>query len=129
MGKIIEEIIAEVLRENLSELKQPPVAYEQIFLRYATIFFDKLPEKSTKVTYGLQIGLTKKYVEFILKNFIQTDKNQDWTNAESILKQITTDLLQTIPEAIENDATVYVLYRSIKTHIDAEFEHCLEICT
>ena len=128
MNDIIEEIISTVLRDNLSMLKSAPQNYETVLSKYAGILFVKLKDKNNKTTYGLQIGLTKKFVEFCLQNIVKLDLSLDSKELDDILKKTTTAAIQLLLEEIENDAIVYIMYRTLKKLVDNEFSQQTEIC-
>ena len=128
MNDIIEEIISTVLRNNLSLLKSQPQNYETVLSKYAGILFVKLKDKNNKTTYGLQIGLTKKFVEFCLQNIVKLDLSLDSKELDDILKKTTTAAIQLLLEEIENDAIVYIMYRTLKKLVDNEFFQQAEIC-
>ena len=128
MNDIIEEIISTVLRDNLSLLKSQPQNYETVLSKYAGILFVKLKDKNNKTTYGLQIGLTKKFVEFCLQNIVKLDLSLDSKELDDILKKTTTAAIQLLLEEIENDAIVYIMYRTLKKLVDNEFSQQTEIC-
>lgn len=128
MNDIIEEIISTVLRDNLSQLKSQPQNYETVLSKYAGILFVKLKDKNNKTTYGLQIGLTKKFVEFCLQNIVKLDLSLDSKELDDILKKTTTAAIQLLLEEIENDAIVYIMYRTLKKLVDNEFSQQTEIC-
>lgn len=128
MNDIIEEIISTVLRDNLSLLKSQPQNYETVLSKYAGILFEKLKDKNNKTTYGLQIGLTKKFVEFCLQNIVKLDLSLDSKELDDILKKTTTAAIQLLLEEIENDAIVYIMYRTLKKLVDKEFSQQTEIC-
>lgn len=128
MNDIIEEIISTVLRDNLSLLKSQPQNYETVLSKYAGILFVKLKDKNNKTTYGLQIGLTKKFVEFCLQNIVKLDLSLDSKELDDILKKTTTAAIQLLLEEIENDAIVYIMYRTLKKLVDNEFFQQAEIC-
>lgn len=128
MNDIIEEIISTVLRDNLSLLKSQPQNYETVLSKYAGILFEKLKDKNNKTTYGLQIGLTKKFVEFCLQNIVKLDLSLDSKELDDILKKTTTAAIQLLLEEIENDAIVYIMYRTLKKLVDNEFSQQTEIC-
>ena len=128
MNDIIDEIISTVLRDNLSLLKSQPQNYETVLSKYAGILFEKLKDKNNKTTYGLQIGLTKKFVEFCLQNIVKLDLSLDSKELDDILKKTTTAAIQLLLEEIENDAIVYIMYRTLKKLVDKEFSQQTEIC-
>ncbi len=128
MNDIIDEIISTVLRDNLSLLKSQPQNYETVLSKYAGILFEKLKDKNNKTTYGLQIGLTKKFVEFCLQNIVKLDLSLDSKELDDILKKTTTAAIQLLLEEIENDAIVYIMYRTLKKLVDNEFSQQTEIC-
>ena len=128
MNDIIEEIISTVLRDNLSILKSAPQNYKSVLSKYAGILFVKLKDKNNKTTYGLQIGLTKKFVEFCLQNIVKLDLSLDSKELDDILKKTTTAAIQLLLEEIENDAIVYIMYRTLKKLVDNEFSQQTEIC-
>ena len=127
MEKIIEEIISEVLRDNLSILKTAPSDYEKVLQKYADIFFKNLKDLSSNVTYGLQLGLTKKFSEFVLKKLADSNDNPVVKNTDTLLNQVTSTAIQTMRELLDNNATVYIMYRNLKKSIDNEFEQPLEL--
>ena len=127
MNDIIEEIILTVLRDNLSLLKSQPQDYGTILSKYAAVFFEKLKDKNSKTTYGLQIGLTKKFVEFCLQNIVKSDLSLDCGEIDGILKKTTSAAIQLLIEEIENDAIVYIMYRNLKKLVDNEFFKQAEI--
>ena len=128
MNDIIEEIISTVLRDNLSILKSAPQNYKSVLSKYAGILFVKLKDKNNKTTYGLQIGLTKKFIEFCLQNIVKLDLSLDSKELDDILKKTTTAAIQLLLEEIENDAIVYIMYRTLKKLVDKEFSQQTEIC-
>lgn len=128
MNDIIEEIISTVLRDNLSILKSAPQNYKSVLSKYAGILFVKLKDKNNKTTYGLQIGLTKKFIEFCLQNIVKLDLSLDSKELDDILKRTTTAAIQLLLEEIENDAIVYIMYRTLKKLVDNEFFQPAEIC-
>ena len=114
MNDIIDEIISTVLRDNLSILKSAPQNYKSVLSKYAVVLFEKLKDKNNKTTYGLQIGLTKKFIEFCLQNIVKLDLSLDSKELDDILKRTTTAAIQLLLEEIENDAIVYIMYRTLK---------------
>ncbi len=128
MNDIIDEIISTVLRDNLSILKSTPQNYKSVLSKYAGVLFEKLKDKNNKTTYGLQIGLTKKFVEFCLQNIVKLDLSLDSKELDDILKKTTTAAIQLLLEEIENDAIVYIMYRTLKKLVDNEFSQQTEIC-
>lgn len=128
MTEIIDEIISAVLRDNLSILRSAPQDYEFILTKYAKVFFDKIRENSKSISYGLQLGLTKKFVEFCLKDIINSGEQPKSKAIDSILKNLTSQTIQQCVEMAENDAIVYIMYRSLKKTINKEFEQLLETC-
>lgn len=128
MTEIIDEIISAVLRDNLSILRSAPQDYEFILTKYAKVFFDKIRENSKTISYGLQLGLTKKFVEFCLKDIINSGEQPKSKAIDSILKNLTSQTIQQCVEMAENDAIVYIMYRSLKKTINKEFEQLLETC-
>lgn len=128
MTEIIDEIISAVLRDNLSILRSAPQDYEFLLTKYAKVFFDKLRENSKSISYGLQLGLTKKFVEFCLKDIINSGEQPKSKAIDSILKNLTSQTIQQCVEMAENDAIVYIMYRSLKKTINKEFEQLLETC-
>lgn len=128
MTEIIDEIISAVLRDNLSILRSAPQDYEFLLTKYAKVFFDKIRENSKSISYGLQLGLTKKFVEFCLKDIINSGEQPKSKAIDSILKKLTSQTIQQCVEMAENDAIVYIMYRSLKKTINKEFEQLLETC-
>lgn len=128
MNDIIDEIISTVLRDNLSILKSAPQNYKSVLSKYAGVLFEKLKDKNDKTTYGLQIGLTKKFIEFCLQNIVKLDLSLDSKELDDILKRTTTAAIQLLLEEIENDAIVYIMYRTLKKLVDNEFFQPAEIC-
>ncbi len=128
MTEIIDEIISAVLRDNLSILRSAPQDYEFLLTKYAKVFFDKIRENSKSISYGLQLGLTKKFVEFCLKDIINSGEQPKSKAIDSILKNLTSQTIQQCVEMAENDAIVYIMYRSLKKTINKEFEQLLETC-
>ena len=88
MAEITEEIISAVLRDNLSILRSAPQDYEFLLTKYAKVFFDKIRENSKSISYGLQLGLTKKFVEFCLKDIINSGEQPKSKAIDSILKNL-----------------------------------------
>ena len=128
MDKIIDEIISQVLRDNLSILKAALSEYESVLQKHAQTFFSRLKDLSSNVTYGLQLGLTKKFCEFVLKKLADSTATPSGKNVDAILKQATSSALQSMQESLEGDTLVYIMYRSLKKSIDKEFEQPLELC-
>lgn len=128
MNDIIDEIISTVLRDNLSLLKSQPQNYATALSKYAAVIFEKLKDKNNKTTYGLQIGVTKKFVEFCLQNIVKLNLSLDGKEIDDILKRTTLAAIQLLLEEIENDAIVYIMYRSLKKLVDNEFSRPSEIC-
>ena len=119
MNKNVDEIVAEVLRQNLELLKTKPQVYETVMLTYGNLFWNKLEDSAQAVSVGLKIGLTKHFLEFSLKNVCDYT---DVKNLESCFKKISPISIQTALDSIESNALVYVTYRNLKKSIDTVFE-------
>ena len=123
----IEEITAIVLRNNLDTLKTTPQDYEKVMNAYGKIFFDKLKEKNKQITVGLQIGLTKRYFEFLLNNISKSERPAGARLFDEYFKKASGSAINNVTESLNENATVYVTYRNLKKCIDKECAEILEM--
>lgn len=117
MKNIVQDITAEILRDNLSNLKTSPKVYENLLNHYGKNFFAGIKKGSNKATFGLQLGLTKQFLNFSFKNILDSDI----VHEDAVLKQFFdrsfNAALKTTVEGINCDALVYILYRDLKKSI------------
>lgn len=123
----IEEITATVLRNNLETLKTTPQDYEIVMNAYGKIFFEKLREKNNKITVGLQIGLTKRYFEFMLNNMSKSERTAGSRLFDEYFKKASGAAINNVTESINENSSVYVIYRNLKKCIDNECSELLEM--
>lgn len=123
----IEEITATVLRNNLDTLKTTPQDYEIVMNAYGKIFFEKLKEKNSKITVGLQIGLTKRYLEFMLNNISKSEREAGSRLFDEYFKKVSGAAINNVTESINENSIVYVTYRNLKKCIDNECTELLEM--
>lgn len=123
----IEEITATVLRNNLDTLKTTPQDYEIVMNAYGKIFFEKLKEKNSKITIGLQIGLTKRYLEFMLNNISKSEREAGSRLFDEYFKKVSGAAINNVTESINENSIVYVTYRNLKKCIDNECTELLEM--
>ena len=122
MDKTVKEITATVLKHFLGTLKFAPKFYEQPMNKYGGIFFDKLKQNGEKLTTGLQIGLTKHYLGYVMWNLSQINDSYDEKTIEEYFKTSISNALTVVKSCFERDALVYSMYRSLKTEIDEIFD-------
>ena len=123
----IKNITATVLRKNLDTLKTSPQDYEVVMNAYGKIFFKKLKEKNSKITVGLQIGLTKRYLEFMLNNISKSERPAGGRLFDEYFKKVSGAAINNVTESISENAIVYVIYRNLKQCIDKECNELLEM--
>lgn len=123
----IEDITATILRNNLSNLKTAPQDYEIVMNAYGKIFFDKLKEKNNEISIGLQIGLTKRYLEFVLSNIAKSERAAGSRLFDEFFKKTSGAAINTVKESIGEQSIVYVTYRNLKKCIDKECAELLEM--
>lgn len=123
----IENVTATVLRKNLETLKTTPQDYEIVMNAYGKIFFEKLKEKNSKITVGLQIGLTKRYLEFMLNNISKSERPAGSRLFDEYFKKVSGAAINNVIESINENSTVYVTYRNLKKCIDKECTELLEM--
>ena len=87
----IEMLIKRVLQDNKGILciedEETEKLFEEVLKQYCFKFFTLIKKKSPKMTYGLQLGITKHFCDFCIKNYtelglcISKEKVKDYFNA------------------------------------------------
>ena len=128
--QITEQVFKEksaILKSNKEDLKdsvfinENKLCLEAFLNKYGQLFFEALNEHSSEITYGLLIGLTKRFMEFSFIYVFDLCKTERQSHAERILTMIVANVAPKIALSVDDGVSVYVMYRDLKKIIDGMF--------
>lgn len=130
--KDVNEILASVINENpmifevdgLELLVNPDILNFKDELcvainPYVLYFYEELSKK-VDLTYGLLLGLTKRFFEFSLKRIVGLYKYGDIEKIKGLMNDATPEALNSAVSSIQDNASVYITYRNLKKVIDSK---------
>ena len=95
-------------------------AVEKVMIQYGAKYMDTIYEFS-KIPYGLLLGLTKRFLEFSVKNLVRFYKYASDETVAKVYDIVTEQAIETTKGFINEDVIVYVMYRDLKLAIDKIF--------
>lgn len=130
VAKIAEQVFkekAELFRPDNEDssssvfVNENRLCLEAFLNKYGLLFFESLNEHSSEITYGLLLGLTKRFIEFCFKPVFDLCKADRQDHAEKVLTMLTANVTPKIAASVDEGASVYVMYRELKKIIDGMF--------
>lgn len=128
----INEIFTQVLKENsnlfdvdaMDLLTNPDIANFKNELcialnPYAVYFYDEL-NRQAQIPIGLLLGISKRFVEFSLKRVMTVYKYDNLEKIKEKFNKSTPEGLRAVLYSINNNDSVYIIYRNLKKTIDKE---------
>ena len=133
-SEVVEQITEQVFKEKKGFLdkekenskdscfvNENKLCLEAFLNKYGQLFYEALNEHSSEITYGLLLGLTKRFIEFCFKHVFDLCKLDRQEHAERVLTMITSNVAPKIAASVDEGIGVYVIYRDLKKVIDGMF--------
>lgn len=120
--KNIQEVSLQVLKENNSLLndtnKELSVLFDEAMQKYGVTFFKGIKKKAPKMTYGLQLGASKRFCDFSLKCFINLNLPVTKEKINEFFETVTPPAINMTGSLENTGMAVYGIIKELKISID-----------
>lgn len=121
----IEKLITRVLQDNKNLLSDTNLKTKEllkdILMKYSFKFFTLVKKKSPKITYGLQLGITKHFCDFSIKSYAELGLILKKEELNSYYETITMPAANMVACLDNSGLAVYAIIKELKLCINNSY--------